>query len=198
MYKEITGIIISDEEGAQSNFQLKLGDKSVIEHTKNLMTSLFERVIVISTKLEEYDFLGLEIFPQFFNGLGPLSSIHAGLFHTNTAQNFIIPFNMSLMSQEMIKYIVDFKTDALITVAKAEGEVYQKVGMFAKKCFVPAEEILKRYSNTDKQLPSCNVLRLMDAVGAHLIAADLLPFYSSEIFFSINNYDNSANILQNA
>jgi len=34
----------------------------------------------------------------------------------------------------MIKYLIDFKTEKLITIAKAAGYIQQLAGMYSKEC----------------------------------------------------------------
>ena len=126
MYKDVTGIILTSSENApviKKNKSVKIKENNIIEHIKNLMTSIFERVILITNNPKEYKFLELEMFEDFFKGKGPLAGIHAGLFHTETQKNFILSTEYPLLSEQLIKYIVDYKTSKQITLAKAE-EMY--------------------------------------------------------------------------
>jgi molybdenum cofactor guanylyltransferase len=195
MYKDATGIIII-EGNKKFDFGLQQSDKTIIEHTKNLMSSLFERVIIISNDPDKYKFLGIEIFPEFYKSAGPLSSIHAGLFHTETKKNFITASDFYLMKKEMIEYLVDYRSSALITLAKAEDEVQKLAGVYLKKCFIPAEEILKKHTDSLKpgEKKECRLSKLIDTVGVQLISAEILPFYSSEIFFRVSNYQDAPTI----
>ena len=48
MYKDVTGIILAGDENAlviKENKNLEIKENNVIEHIKNLMTNIFERVI---------------------------------------------------------------------------------------------------------------------------------------------------------
>ncbi len=191
MYKDITGIILAGDENAleiKENKNLKIKENSVIELVKNLMTNIFERVILITNNPKGYKFLELEMFEDFFKGKGPLAGIHAGLFHTETQKNFILSTEYPLLSEQMIKYMVNYKTSKQITLAKAEGNVFELAGVYDRKCFLVAEDLLKKQVEQEKigkQKEIVKVVRLIDKVGAQLIAAESLPFYSPNFFYNI-------------
>ena len=89
----------------------------------------------------------------------------------------------------MIKYIVDYKTSKLITLAKAEGNVFEFAGAYDRKCFLVAEDLLKKQVEQEKlgkKKKIIKVMRLIDKVSAQLIAAESLPFYSSNLFYNIS------------
>ncbi len=192
MYKDVTGIILTSSENApviKKNKNVKIKENNIIEHIKNLMTSIFERVILITNNPKEYKFLELEMFEEFFKINGPLTGIHAGLFHTETQKNFILSTEYPLLSEEMIKYIVDYKTDKLITLAKAEDNVFELAGAYDRKCFLVAEDLLKKQVEQEKlgkKKEIIKVVRLIDNVGAQLIAAESLSFYSPNLFYNIS------------
>ncbi len=192
MYKDVTGIILAGGENSlvvNKNKNVKIKENNIIEHIKNLMTNIFERVILITNNPKEYKFLELEMFEDFFKSKGPLAGIHAGLFHTETKKNFILSTEYPLISEEMIKFIVDYKTDKQITLAKAEGNVFELAGAYNRKCFLTAEDLLKKQVEEEKHGKNkeiVKVVRLVDKVGAQLISAESLPFYSPNLFYNIN------------
>ncbi len=191
MYSDVTGIIlVKDENNIESNKnnRLTIVELSIVEHIKNLMTDLFDRVILIANIQKEYKFLELEMFEEFFKGRGTLAGIHAGLFHTETKINFILSVDYPLISSELIKYIVEYETEKLITLPKSEGNIFELAGRYDRKCIVEAEEILKKNINDEKHSNKKNppeVVSLIDKVQAQLIAAESLPFYSPTIFFTL-------------
>ena len=193
MYNDVTGIILTVEKNEKITKDIRIKEHAVIEHIKNLMTSIFERVILITNNAKDYKFLELEMFEEFYKNSGPLSAIHAGLFHTETQKNFILSSEFPLVPAELIKYLVDFKTTKNITLTKAEGNVYELAGVYSRKCFLTAEDLLKKQvhqNKTENKNEHVKVVRLIDSIGAQLIAAETLPFYSPNIFYSLEDVKN--------
>jgi molybdopterin-guanine dinucleotide biosynthesis protein A len=194
MYKNITGIILSGGKSTrmgENKSLLKVGNITVIERVRNLLQGIFQDVILITNDPEEYKFLGLPMFKDVYKHKGPLAGIHAGLVHSSTEPNFIISCDIPFMTQEMIIYLVDYNTSKIITVAKADGFIQQLAGKYSKACLSTAEEILKEQLEAERRNDvqtkrRCNVLKLIDQVGAEIINAEELPFYNENLYFNMN------------
>jgi molybdopterin-guanine dinucleotide biosynthesis protein A len=204
MYDDITAIILSGGKstrmGTNKSF-LKIGDKTVIERMRDLLQSMFNNVILITNEPADYKLLGLPIYEDVFRYGGPLAGIHSGLKHSKTNINFIISCDLPFMTKEMINYLIEYKTDKLITVAKADGFIQQLAGKYSKKCLSPSEKILKEVVNNEnrdavQKKRKCNVLSLIDMVGAEIISAETLPFYSEDLYFNMNRTEDYELLLQ--
>jgi len=194
MYDDITAIILSGGKssrmGTNKSF-LKIGDKTLIERLRDLLQSMFNDVILITNEPEDYKFLGLPIYEDIFRYRGPLAGIQSGLKHSKTNLNFIISCDLPFMIKEMINYLIKYKTDKLITVAKADGFIQQLAGKYSKECLSPSEKILKEGENNEnrdavQKKRKCNVLSLLDIVGAEIISPESLPFYNEDLYFNMN------------
>ncbi len=194
MYDDITAIILSGGKssrmGTNKSF-LKIGDTTVIERMRDLLQSIFKDVILITNDPDDYQFLSLPIYEDIFRHRGPLAGIHSGLKHSRTDINFIISCDLPFMTKEMINYLIEYKTDKLITVAKADGFIQQLAGKYSKECLSPAEKILKEVVNNEnrnvvQKKRKCNVLSLIDLIGAEIIPAESLPFYNEDLYFNMN------------
>jgi len=202
MYSYVTGIILaggkSKRMGENKSF-LKLGDKSVIEKITDLMKNIFKNVLLITNTTDEYKFLSIPIYEDIYKYKGPLAGIHSGLTHSITQNNFIISCDIPLMTEKMIKYIVDYKTDKLITVCKADGFIQQLVGKYSKSILPYAEISLKEETQeirTEKQKHrKCKVLSLLDKVGAEIIDAENLDIYKNNVFFNMNRPEDYTKVL---
>jgi molybdopterin-guanine dinucleotide biosynthesis protein A len=204
MYKDITGIILSGGKssrmGRNKSF-LKVGDKTIIERVRDLLQGIFQDVILITNDPDEYKFLGLPMFEDVYKHKGPLAGIHSGLMHSTTESNFIISCDIPFMTEKMIKYLVDYKTSELITIAKADGFIQQLAGKYSQACLSNAEKILDELLE-DKQREDvqrkrrCNVLKLIDRIGAEIIDAEKLPFYKKDLYFNMNKTEDYELFLQ--
>ena len=101
----------------------------------------------------------------------------------------------------MINYLIEYKTNKLITVAKADGFIQQLAGRYSQECLSPAEKILKEVVNNEnrnviQKKRKCNVLSLIDIVGAEIISAESLPFYNADLYFNMNKTEDYELLLQ--
>jgi len=203
MYKDITGIILSGGKSSRMGRNksiLKIGDKTIIERVRDLLQDIFQDVILITNDPDEYKFLGLPMFEDKYRHKGPLAGIHSGLMHSSTEINFIISCDIPLITQEMIEYLVEFKTNKIITVAKADGFIQQLAGKYSKACLSDTEDILKEYLEAERRdnvqkKRRCNVLKLIDRVGAEIINAEKLPFYTEDLYFNMNKTEDYNSLL---
>ncbi len=174
MYSDITGVILSGGKSSRMGVNkslLKINDKTIIEYIAELMQNIFSKVILITNDPDDYRFLGLEMFEDIYKGYGPLAGIHSGLLCSTTQKNFIISCDVPLITEEMIKYIVDYPTDKLITVAKADGFIQQLVGVYNRDIFVTIEETFKSPfisddRNSNQQKRKCKVQTLLKHIDA--------------------------------
>jgi len=197
MYNDVTGIILSGGKSSRmggNKSLLKIGEMTIIERVRDLMQSLFKEVILITNDPADYKFLNIPIFEDLFKYKGPLAGIHSGLSHSSTTENFIISCDLPFITTEMIKYIVDIKTEKLITVARANGYIQQLAGKYSKGCAREAEKILneqlsKEIETSEQKNKNLNVVKLIEMVGAEIISAESLTFYKEEIFFNMNDIE---------
>lgn len=204
MYNDITGIILaggkSSRMGKNKSF-LKIGDETIIERVRYLLQGIFKNVILITNDPDEYKFLGLPMFEDVYKHKGPLAGVHSGLVHSATDINFIISCDIPFMTKEMIKYLVDYRTSKLITIAKADGFIQQLAGKYSKACLNDAEKILKEQLEMERrdeiqQKRRCNVLKLIDRVGAEIIDAEKLSFYNEDLYFNMNKTEDYESVVQ--
>jgi molybdopterin-guanine dinucleotide biosynthesis protein A len=204
MYNDITGIILSGGKSSRmgrNKSLLKFGDKTIIERVCDLMLELFQEVILITNEPDDYKFLDLPLFEDVFKHKGPVAGIHSGLVHSSTNINFVISCDLPFMTTEMIRYLIDYKTNKLITVARADGFIQQLAGKYSKECLSPAEEILYnllKEQNRDavQKKRGCSVLKLIELVGAEIIYAEELSIYNEDLYFNMNRVEDYNLLLQ--
>ena len=195
MYKDITGIILSGGNNKRMGMNkslLKIGDKTIIERVRDQIQEIFKDVILITNTPDEYKFLDLPIYYDLFKRKGPLAGIHSGLTHSSSEKIFIISCDLPFIIPEMIKYLIDFNTEKLITVAKADGYIQQLAGKYSKDCVYEAEKILNEQLSVEKKggnqkKKNISALKLIEQVGAEIMPVENLPFYNKNLYFNVNS-----------
>lgn len=195
MYQDITAIILSGGKstrmGENKSF-LKIGDITVIEHIVYIMKSIFSNIIIITNEPELYEFLNVRTFSDIYKNAGPLAGIHSGLINTATEKNFIISCDLPLMTAEMINCIVDYPTDRLITVPKADGYVQELCGVYSKSLIPAIENIITGVEsiesrNSEQTKRKCKVHQLINSVPVTIIESpEILAGYKENIFLNMN------------
>jgi len=196
MYTDITGFILaggkSSRMGTNKSF-LRIGGSTVIERTAALLKPVFKDVVLITNNPEEYSFLKLPMFEDNYKNIGPLAGIHSALLHSKTEKNFIISCDIPLMTEDVIKYLIEYPTDRNITVARADNFIQQLCGVYNKNLLPVINEIIidnltSDERNSDQKKRGCRVLELVKRADACII--DIEKEYENYIpgtYYNMNN-----------
>ena len=194
MYSDITGVILAGEKskrmGVNKSF-LKLGNQTIIERITVVMKCIFKEVIIITNTPAEYAFLQLPSYEDVFKGKGPLGGIHSGLTFSNTEKNFVISCDTTLITKEMIEYIVEYKSDKPIKFCEAAGFHQPLVGSYKKEIIFDIENFI----NDNIEMPDKSFHHFLKKVDAEIIHPEDLPFYKDEIFLNVNKKEDYEKLL---
>jgi|WetSurMetagenome_2_1015567.scaffolds.fasta_scaffold218039_1 molybdenum cofactor guanylyltransferase len=178
MYNNITGSILAGGKSLRMGTNkslLMIGMLTVIERVVKLMKNLFQEVIIITNQPGEYSFLDLPMFEDIHKNTGPLAGIQSALVNATTEKSFIISCDMPLMTEDVIKYLVEYPTNKLITIAKADNFVQQLCGLYSQSLIPYIENIIEKNNterderNPDQRKRGCSVLELIKNVPAEII-----------------------------
>jgi molybdenum cofactor guanylyltransferase len=177
---------------------LKVRGETIIEHSRNLMLQVFENVFLSANDFESFRFLGLQMVADIYKGLGPLSGIHAGLVASKTECNFVLSCDLPLMSEEMIRYLAEYKTAKPISIASAGGRNQYLCGVYNKSLIPVIENIFSSSNNSENKngKSSSSVKKMIQNSDAEIIKADTLPFYKEDLFFNMNTEDDYEHIMK--
>jgi len=195
MYSDITGIILAGGKslrmGVNKSF-LKLGNETIIKRQVELMKSISKEVIIITNTPAEYEFLQIPLYEDVYKSKGPLGGIHSGLIHSKTEKNFIISCDMPLVTENLIEFIINYNTDKLITISKADGFIQQLCGVYSKKVLPEIIKILEEVDIVDNSKKQgecgCIVLQLVKSINGEIInIASEYNGYKEGMFYNMNN-----------
>ena len=196
MHQDITGVILaggkSSRMGVNKSF-LKIGDKTIIERTRDLMQKLFQENILITNSSEEYESLGMPVFTDIIKGRGPLSGIHSGLVNANSKQIFVISCDLPLMKQELIYFIINYKPDADIKICEAAGFTQPLLGLYNKNILKALEVYFKNWETLTTQ--GCRIKNFIQQCSHQIIFPENEPFYNNDLFFNMNKPEDYNQIL---
>lgn len=190
LYKSISGIILSGGKSSRMGTDkalLKLGDESVIERITKLMKSIFDEVFIITNNPDDYRFLNLPLYEDIFKHKGPLSGIHSGLFHSCANNNFFISCDLPLISEELIRFVVDYKSNKAARYCFAGGRHQYLAGIYSKALLPDIENIINSQQDIrDEKENRFAIKNIFMNFEADTIEVEALPFYSENLFFNLN------------
>lgn len=204
-YITITGIILSGGKSSrmgQDKSFIRIKGERVIDRVVQLMKNLFEKVIIISNDKEKYEYLGIPVYSDIFKDVGPIAGVHSGLLHSQTEQNFIISCDLPFMNCEMIKSIIDFKSNSLIILPKANGYIQSLCGLYSKSLTKKIEEIinsdlsneLEVYAHKKRNL---KLKSLINSVQTEIIEnIDEFKGYHPNVFFNMNSQEDYQQVIK--
>ncbi len=165
--QEITGVILAGGRSSrygENKALLNLGGGTVISSVRDVLSSLFPRVILSANNPEEYKFLGLKTFTDFFEDKGPLGGIHSALVNSETEKIFITTCDMPLIRAEDILFIAQNSRESDITVVSAGSRLQPLFGVYSKKLIPEIERIL-----LDDKRKNYSVKRLLDVSDTKIL-----------------------------
>ncbi|MUG67550.1 NTP transferase domain-containing protein [Paenibacillus campinasensis] len=105
----VTGIVLAGGASRRMGTNkalLPVGDKRSIEHAVAGLKPICSRVIISSNDEDAYAFLGLDIVPDRYPQLGPMSGIHAGLSASESRWNVVAACDMPFLDAAVIAALV--------------------------------------------------------------------------------------------
>ncbi len=197
-HNNITGIILSGGKSTrmgQDKSLIVVDGVTFIERTVNLMKNLFDTILIITNELKLYEFLNIGLYEDIYKDVGPIAGIHSGLFYSQTEKNFFLSCDLPLMNRDFIQSIIEYQTDSLIVLPKADGFIQSLCGIYSKSLINIIEEIINSDSSSDinhsvQNKKKFNLKSLINSVPTEIIDnIEELKGYHSNIFFNMNNQE---------
>ncbi len=112
--QDITGVILAGGQSSRfgSNKALALWrGKSLIQHARDTLISVFRDCLLITNGPEQYEFLNMPMLKDRFQNMGPLAGIHAALRHTGKPWIFVIGCDMPAVTPDLITFLCGYVHD---------------------------------------------------------------------------------------
>ncbi len=181
-----TAIILSGGKSSRMGTNkalLKLNEKTTVERLVDTLKVYFDDIILVTNDTDAFQFLGVKMVPDHYQGMGPLAGFHAGLKASNYDVNFIVACDMPFVSGELAATLVEKieHYDALIPVIN--GKKQTLCGVFQKKIVTKIEECIE-----NGRLP---IKHLLDHLNVLYLSEKDLQVYSNidieRVFFNMNH-----------
>lgn len=105
-----TAVILAGGKSSRMGFDkqyIRVKGKLIIEYQLEILRKLFEEVIIVTNKPEEYKSYGCRLVSDELPDFGPLGGIHSGLKASNSQFNYFIACDMPNINSEYILFMRD-------------------------------------------------------------------------------------------
>lgn len=119
-----TAIILAGGKSSRMGFDkqfLRLRDKYLVEMIAEKLRGVFNEIILVTNRPEEYVKYGFRLVEDEVKNFGPLAGIHVGLKSSGSTHNYIVACDMPFINIEYVKFMMelikqhDGKVDGVIT-----------------------------------------------------------------------------------
>lgn len=114
---------------------------TILNHMAALLQTVCREVIVVSNIPREID-QSIKVVADVIPNCGPLSGIHAGLYHASFSYSFVIGCDMPFLTTDAVKVMLDKAEgyDAVIPIYR--DKVEPLFAVYGKSCMSAAEHLL--------------------------------------------------------
>ncbi len=142
-FDSIVGVILaggrSTRYGRNKAFE-PLGDKPLISHVVETMTSLFQETILMTNTPAEYQHLGLAMYRDLIEGLGPIGGIYTALKTIQTDAAFFVACDMPFLSKSLISHMVSIRERFDVVVPRMGWKLEALHAIYRKSCIPRIEK----------------------------------------------------------
>ncbi|NMB81715.1 MAG: molybdenum cofactor guanylyltransferase [Ignavibacteria bacterium] len=192
--EEITGVILAGGKSSrmgENKSLLQIDGITLIERSYELLNSIFKKVIISTNEPQLYDLVQIEKVKDVFSDLGPLCGIYSSLKSANTKKIFVISVDLPFVLPDMIRYLINYKTDEPITLPCSKNGIQYLCGLYDQQLIPIMENILvsnnhARLDNKEIVKSSLSLWNFVERVGGEIIDVEEKLFYMKDSFFNIN------------
>lgn len=192
-----TAIILAGGKSSRMGFDkqfLKLRDKYIIEMIAEKLKSVFNEIILVTSRPEEHSKYGFKLVEDEVKGFGPLAGIHVGLKSSGSMYNYIVACDMPFLNLKYMKYMMEL-------IQQHEGNVdgvITKLGEWIEpfNAFYSKNLICRIEENIKKDKRQINLL-LQDSNMIYVSEAKAREFSPDwEMFTNINTFKDYESLMK--
>jgi Molybdopterin-guanine dinucleotide biosynthesis protein A len=156
----MTGVILaggSSRRMGSNKALLKLDGMTMIEKVYQIVSSLFDDVVLVTNHPEEYSFIPCRKIPDIYQEYGSIAGLHAALTTTTTNRIFLAGCDMPLLNRELIRLLAQTspEADAVVPLNSA-GLLEPLHAVYAKSSLSAVSEMMEAGEKS--------ILRLFDKI----------------------------------
>ena len=179
----VSGIILAGGASSRFGFNkalLKVRGLSLVERVADRLRNLVAEVVLVTNLPEEFDFLGLTMVGDIYQGIGTLGGLHAGLSAIGAAYGLVVGCDMPFLNAELLRFIISIRDQADIVMPRI-GNYHEPLhALYAKRCLPVIEQKIQEGER--------RVLRACDKLPTRYVDQEQIARYDPQhlSFFNVN------------
>jgi molybdopterin-guanine dinucleotide biosynthesis protein A len=175
----ITGIVLAGGRGSRLGRQKaleRIGEKSLIENTIDILIPLCQEVIVVTSK-EQLNIitaakLDVKIVIDIYPGKAALGGVYTGLANANTLLSLVVACDMPFLNRSLLRYMEEIAPGFDIVVPKVQNKIELLHAVYSKNCL---DKITQLFEKNVLQ-----ILELLDLVKTRYVLDDEVEKHDPE------------------
>ncbi|HEX3010791.1 MAG TPA: molybdenum cofactor guanylyltransferase [Syntrophomonadaceae bacterium] len=142
-----SGVILAGGRSSRMRYNkafAEIGGKRVIDIIVHKFSGIFDETLIISNDPEQYIALGLPVHTDVYPRLGPVSGIHAALYHAAFDSVFVLGCDMPFMNMDLVKYMLDRLGQHDSVIPEINGFLQPISAAYRKTCLPVMTECLEK------------------------------------------------------
>ena len=95
----------SKRMGTDKSF-VKYRGLHMVERVLSVVVPISERTVIVANHPDRYKSLGVEVYPDLIQGMGPLSGLYTAFMKTGADQLMLAACDMPLINEEVVAFII--------------------------------------------------------------------------------------------
>ena len=123
---------------------LRLGGRTLLERTLELLQDLFEEVLVVTSSRRDLPPLPIPVLEDLVPGQGPLGGLHAALRRCRFGWCFVVACDMPCLRPEPIRYLCSLSREGYQAVVPRVAQGWEPLhALYSKECLPEVERGLR-------------------------------------------------------
>lgn len=124
---------------------LEYSGKMLIEIVLGAARRACREVMIIADDGQPFSRLGVAVYPDIYEGCGPLGGIHSGLSRSHTEFNLLLSCDLPLINSEVLMALLEQAAGYdLVLPRTADGRYHPLCAVYARRCLPAIEQRLLR------------------------------------------------------
>ena len=156
----MTGVILaggSSRRMGSNKALLQINGMTMIENVYQVMSSLFDEVLLVTNNPDDYSFIPCRKIPDIFQEFGCIAGLHSALTVTETDRIFMVGCDMPTLNPELIRLLCKTSPEAdAVVPLNSEGLLEPLHAVYAKSALSAVSEMIETGEKS--------ILRLFDRI----------------------------------
>ncbi|MFQ6091745.1 MAG: molybdenum cofactor guanylyltransferase [bacterium] len=137
---QASGIIMAGGDNSRISTNkalLTLHGRPIIADTLDTLAPIFEEILIVTNRPQEYTFLNTEAVKDIIPRKGPLGGLYTGLTVSKNRYNFVVACDMPYLNPDLILYLLDRSEGFDVVVPQLEAGLEPLHAVYSKACLEP-------------------------------------------------------------